>query len=105
MYSNYHSINKEDVLKDAPLFFQKSYQQDIVDLFIAATSEVVNVNVHIFPKEDSKRQVIDQPPHKQTSTTKDLYLLYHHTPNTNHLGGHYDTVLNISGKGTPAVPN
>ena len=39
LYANYYSGNKEDVVKDALLFFKKkSYQKDIADMCIAATS-------------------------------------------------------------------
>ena len=89
LYAHYHNENKEE-LKDALLLFKKkSYQKEVVDLCIDATLETINANQHIFQKEDGQIHVIDKSPQNQTSRMKDLYLLYHHTPNTNHLGDYY----------------
>ena len=49
------NINKEDVLKDILLIFRtKASQNNIVDLCIAAMLEAMNVNLHIFQKQNHK---------------------------------------------------
>ena len=99
-YSNFHQGGIQKLLKDAKKFIKKrKYRLDVVDVCIAATANVLKVNLYIFEKIDNKVQIIK---HKCScvDTDKTIYLHYSHTPSTKHLGDHYDTIVNIQMKNT-----
>ena len=99
-YSNFHQGGIQKLLKDAKKFIKKrKYRLDFVDVSIAATANVLKVNLYIFEKINNKVQIIK---HKCScvDTVKTIYLHYSHTPNTKHLGDHYDAIVNIQMENT-----
>ena len=99
-YSSFHQGGIQKLLKDAKKFIKKrKYSLDVVDVCIAATANALKVNLYIFEKINNKVQIIK---HKCScvDTDKTIYLCYTHTPNTNHLGDHYDAVVNIQVENT-----
>ena len=99
-YSNFHQGGIQKLLKDAKKFIKKrKYRLDVVDVCIAATANALKVNLYIFEKTNNKVQIIK---HKCScvDTDKTIYLCYSHTPNTKHLGDHYDAIVNIQVENT-----
>ena len=99
-YSSFHQGGIQKLLKDAKKFIKKrKYSLDVVDVCIAATANALKVNLYIFEKINNKVQIIK---HKCScvDTDKTIYLHYTHTPNTNHLGDHYDAIVNIQVENT-----
>ena len=98
-YSNFHQEGIQKLLKDAKKFIKKrKYRLDVVDVCIAATANALKVDLYIFEKIN-KVQIIK---HKCScvDTDKTIYFHYSHTPNTKHLGDHYDAIVNIQVENT-----
>ena len=99
-YSNFHQGGTQKLLKDAKKFIKKrKYRLDDVDICIAATANVLKVNLYIFEKINNKVQIIKQKC-ACVDTDKTIYLCYFHVPNTKHLGDHYDAIVNIQMENT-----
>ena len=99
-YSNFHQGGIKKLLKDAKKFIKKrKYRLDVVDVCIAATANVLKFSLYFFEKINSKVQIIK---HKCNcvDTDKTIYLCYSCTPNTKHLGDHYDGIVNIQMENT-----
>ena len=80
-YSNFHQGGIWKLLKDAKKFIKKrKYRLAVVDVCIAATANVLKVNLYISEKINNKVQLIK---HKCScvDTDKTIYLCYSHTTN------------------------
>ena len=77
---------------------KRKYRLDVVGVCIAPTAPL-KVNLYIFEKINNKVKIIK---HKCScvDTDKTIYLRYTHTPNTKHLGDHYDAIVNIQVENT-----
>ena len=97
---NFHQGGIQKLLKDAKKFIKKGkYRLDVVNVCIAPTANVLKVNLYIFEKINNKVPIIK---HKCSCVDidKTIYLHYSHTPNTKHMGDHYDAIVNIQMENT-----
>ena len=78
-YSNFHQGGIQKLLKDAKIFIKKrKYRLDVVDVCIAATANVLKVNLYIFEKINNKVQIIKDKC-SCVDADKTIYLHYSHT--------------------------